>query len=73
MGARKESVWWPCGTGVVLLAVLLLMGSGYTGAQPAKTGELPAYSMIKSLPDGEIQRIVRWNGICAREVAVDWG
>ncbi|XP_001602018.1 uncharacterized protein LOC100117899 isoform X1 [Nasonia vitripennis] len=73
MGARRESVWWPWGTGTILLAALLLTGSGFVGAQPAKTGELPAYSMIKSLPDGEIQRIVRWNGICAREVAVDWG
>lgn len=31
------------------------------------------FVITRILPDGEIQRTVRWNGICAKETIVDWG
>ena len=62
---------------MVILSALMLLGLQLAGAQPTlRTGDSGsdyAFSMIKSLPDGELQRIVRWNGICAREIVVDWG
>ncbi|XP_011506277.1 PREDICTED: uncharacterized protein LOC105368844 [Ceratosolen solmsi marchali] len=52
---------------LALLALLLLTKLRGCGA----SGE--AFSVIEWLPDGELQRTIRWNGTCAREVLVDWG
>ncbi|KAJ8681209.1 hypothetical protein QAD02_016996 [Eretmocerus hayati] len=61
----------------VLLGLLLGLGI-LSEAQPTKSrssGELSAvsFSLLKSTKDGQLERIVRWQDTCARQLRVDWG
>lgn len=63
MARRSFALLWCC------FVFVLRCSAAAGGIKKAED----AFSLIKSLPEGELQRIVRWNEVCAREVLVDWG
>ncbi|XP_034942216.1 uncharacterized protein [Chelonus insularis] len=60
----------------ILSLLLLHLGAfcqGTIGLIVNSTESYGNFMVTRILPDGEIQRIIRWRGICAKETIVDWG
>ncbi|XP_054010913.1 uncharacterized protein LOC128893733 isoform X1 [Hylaeus anthracinus] len=86
--SRREGrriVWIRC---PMLLALGLLLVLSDAGAlrqssnllqyknnslEPARNPRSRGISVTRILQDGELERIIRWHGICAKETVVNWG
>lgn len=69
VGWMTRCLWWAA----VPLVVTMVLGAQLTEAR-VLSREPRAFAMVKRMPDaGEVQRIVRLKGSCAREVVAAWG
>ncbi|XP_014203446.1 uncharacterized protein LOC106635811 [Copidosoma floridanum] len=62
--------------GTTVLLALVLLGLQLAGAQPVlppHSGMAEPFILLKLLPDGELQRLIKFNNTCAREITLDWG
>ncbi|KAG7203330.1 hypothetical protein KM043_010418 [Ampulex compressa] len=75
--------WYPMLLALSLLLVLSAAGalrqdanvplSSNSSFQPNGVISTHGISVTRILPDGELERVIRWSGICAKETIVDWG
>nr|XP_033328156.1 uncharacterized protein LOC117221362 [Megalopta genalis] len=46
---------------------------GNSTAETGRRGTSRGISVTRILQDGELERVIRWRGICAKETVVNWG